>query len=152
MPRELRNLGFAQRPAGIALVMWTLVLAYGWLPGSDVLDVAAALLIVASPAPLAISVKRLYRPPENGETGLAGRRGGRPASRMTSPDRPLPASSHLVDAHRCPGTQRPLGRHRDAHRLERVVDAARGVPFPDDEVDERGRLPGVGGLEPFQKT
>lgn len=64
LPRELRNLGFAQRPAGIALVMWTLVLAYGWLPGSDALDVAAALLIVASPAPLAISVKRLYRPPE----------------------------------------------------------------------------------------
>ncbi|MFI7131608.1 hypothetical protein ACIBQ1_38440 [Nonomuraea sp. NPDC050153] len=63
LPREFRNLGFAQRPAGITLAMWTLVLAYGWLPAQDVFDVVVALLIVASLVPLAITVKRLYRPP-----------------------------------------------------------------------------------------
>ncbi|MEV1169117.1 hypothetical protein [Nonomuraea sp. NPDC049784] len=63
LPREFRNLGFAQRPAGIALAMWTLVPAYGWLPSRDVLDVVVVLLIVASLVPLATAVKRLYRPP-----------------------------------------------------------------------------------------
>ncbi|WP_433520029.1 hypothetical protein ACQP2T_16500 [Nonomuraea sp. CA-143628] len=64
LPREFRNLGFAQRPAAIALAMWTLALAYGWLPQSDVLDVVVVLLIVVSLVPLAITVKRLYRPPQ----------------------------------------------------------------------------------------
>ena len=44
--------------------MWTVVLAYGWLPQRDILDVVVVLLILASLVPLAITVKRLYRPPQ----------------------------------------------------------------------------------------
>ena len=69
MPREFRNLGFAQRPAAITLAMWTLVLAYGWLPALDVLDIMVALLVVASLIPLAITIKRLYRPPQKAKPG-----------------------------------------------------------------------------------
>jgi hypothetical protein len=63
IPKELRNLAFAQLPGAIMLTMWTVMLAYTWISGQTTWDAVMGLFLFASFAFGAVAVKRLYRPP-----------------------------------------------------------------------------------------
>lgn len=63
VPKELRNLSFAQLPGAIMFTMWTVMLVYTWFSGDETWDAVMGLFLFTSFAFGAVAVKRLYRPP-----------------------------------------------------------------------------------------
>lgn len=64
VPRELRNLPFAQLPGAIMFTMWTVMLVYTWFSGDETWDAVMGLFLFASFPFGAVALKRLYRPPK----------------------------------------------------------------------------------------
>ncbi|MEU7877160.1 hypothetical protein [Microbispora bryophytorum] len=63
IPKELRNLPFAQLPGAVMLAMWAVMLAYTRVSGQETWDAVMGLFLFASFAVGGVAVKRLYRPP-----------------------------------------------------------------------------------------
>jgi hypothetical protein len=63
LPKEVRNLPFAQLPAAVAAVLWAVTLACAWIPAQGVLDPLVPFVLLGSVVPAGTAVKRLYRPP-----------------------------------------------------------------------------------------
>ncbi|GAB3156339.1 hypothetical protein [Microbispora hainanensis] len=63
IPKELRNLPFAQLPGAAMLAMWAVMLAYTWVSGQETWDAIMGLFLFASFVFGGVAIKRLYRPP-----------------------------------------------------------------------------------------
>lgn len=63
VPRELRNLPFAQLPGAVMFAMWAVMLAYTRVSGQETWDAIMGVFLFASFAVGGVAVKRLYRPP-----------------------------------------------------------------------------------------
>ncbi|WP_203887538.1 hypothetical protein [Planotetraspora kaengkrachanensis] len=64
LPKEIRNMPFAQLPGAIAMTLATVMLCYTWISGNEVLDLLVAPVAIGMFVFLGVAVKRTYWPPQ----------------------------------------------------------------------------------------